>query len=47
MLQGEARGPSPGGYPQLVVDGDEVRLDGARAKEELFGDPGAGHSCSH
>ena len=37
VLQGEARSRGSGAYPKLVVDGGEVRLDRAGAKEELCG----------
>src|SRR5215213_7108533 len=47
MLQGESGSRRPGAYSQLVVDGGDVRLDGAGANEELFGDLGAGHSLSN
>jgi hypothetical protein len=47
VLHGEACSCGTGAYPKLMVDGVEVPLDGAGAKEEPFGDLGVGEAFGH
>ena len=47
VLHGEACRYGTGAYPKLMVDGVEVSLDGAGAKEESLGDLGVGESFGH
>jgi hypothetical protein len=47
VLQSKACSCGTGAYPKLMVDGVEVPLDGAGAKEEPFGDLGVGEPFGH
>ena len=47
MLYGEACRYGTGAYPKLMVDGVEVPLDGAGAKEESLGNLGVGETFGH
>jgi hypothetical protein len=47
VLHGEACRYGTGAYPKLMVDGVEVPLDGAGAKEESLGDLGVGETFGH
>src|SRR5215208_1192333 len=47
VLYGEACRCGTGAYPKLMVDGVEVPLDGAGAKEESLGNLGVGEPFGH
>jgi len=47
VLDGEARSRCPRAHSQLAVDGAEVPVDGAGAKEEPVGNLGAGEPFGH
>ena len=47
VLYGEACRCGTGAYPKLMVDGVEVPLDGAWAKEESLGNLGVGETFGH
>src|SRR5215204_1078810 len=47
VLYGEACRCGTGAYPKLMVDGVEVSLDGAGAKEESLGNLGVGEPFGH